>query len=766
MGFGNEKATLALAATGGKSVEKAAEWLLGETKVEPTDKRTRFETITKPPKEADHVSKTIEAFFKMSPRCRKRNLNDGTFACNQEQGSEQQQSNPVEQYAAQGGTSFDQTKYSSQGPPEAIATKRLKLAREDHVGSDDKAAVASQCGRRVLAASEYSIEPDSRPAGQHIAELSSGPHNPHTPSHKFPPPESEPRALGRAGLGPDAGTFGQLFDRSKTSPAAAKPHSKHIRSTPLAERMRPERIEDIVGQEHLLAKGCMLRALIDGDSVQSLILWGPPGSGKTTLARAIAQRVSHRYVALSAVTSGVKELREVVEEARRARRLRQQRTLLFVDEVHRFHKGQQDAFLPHLEAGDVVLVGATTENPSFELTSALLSRCRVFTLSKLESCDIVRVLRRAVGDSRRGLCVGREDALPAQVVAEEALEFLAAAADGDARVALGALEMAFEAVLSALKSAAAGRARPPEAAAGPQSRAAEMRGETGCEAASSDDLLEDTGGGCGRMSQPADEPRSTPTYAQETGGQRVEMQEEKDTRAGTATMTATAAESAEVRDGEEKRRAGPAATATTVAATVAAATGGSRPPPLVGLRDVQEAFQRSHVLYDKTGEEHYNIISALHKAMRGGDPDAALYWLARMLEGGEGPLYVARRLVRFASEDVGLADPLALPLAVAAFQACQLIGMPECDVNLAHCAAYLAMAPKSVAVYRAVKEARRVVKETGQNEPVPLYLRNAPTRLMKGLGYGKGYIYPPDHEGPVEQEYMPPSLRGRKFLQL
>ncbi|EFJ29181.1 hypothetical protein SELMODRAFT_231444 [Selaginella moellendorffii] len=406
--------------------------------------------------------------------------------------------------------------------------------------------------------------------------------------------------------------------------------------------MRPTSVNAILGQDHLLGPRGILKSLLEGDSLASVIFWGPPGTGKTTLARAIASTVSYRFVALSAVTSGVKEVREVLEEAKKAKKYGQ-RTLLFLDEVHRFNKAQQDAFLPYVEAGHVVFVGATTENPSFEINAALLSRCKVLTMNKLLPEHLEKLIKRAVLDKEKGVIVSAGISSPEMLrVEDDAVVFLAAAADGDARAALNTLEIAVLAASSSKKI--------------------------------------------------------------------------------------------------------------------------DKSVMVVTLADVKDALQRSHVFYDKTGEEHYNIISALHKSMRGGDADASIYWLARMLEGGEGPLYVARRLVRFASEDVGLADPQALPQAIACYQACHFLGMPECNVHLAQCVVYLALAPKSVAVYQAIQAAQQYVREKGQNEPVPLHLRNAPTKLMKDLGYAKGYIYPPSHSGPVEQDYMPSSLRGLKFL--
>jgi putative ATPase len=416
---------------------------------------------------------------------------------------------------------------------------------------------------------------------------------------------------------------------------------------PLAARMRPRTLDEIVGQEHLLSPGRALRRSIEGDHVASLILWGPPGSGKTTLAAVIAATTRSRFVALSAVTAGVADLRRVVEDAAKLLRATGRRTILFIDEIHRFSKSQQDAILPHVERGTVTLIGATTENPSFEVNAALLSRSRVYTLRALSDDDVLAVLRRALADSERGLGAARLTA------AEDALRYLAAYANGDARTALNALELAASVV-------------------------------------------------------PA-------------------------------------------REGETERQ--------------------------IDLATVEDAVQQRALLYDKSGEEHYNLISALHKSLRGSDPDAGLYWLARMLDAGEDPLYIVRRLIRFASEDVGMADPQALLVCVAAQQACHFVGMPECALALAQAVVHLATAPKSNALYIAYDAALHDVRET-RNDPVPLHLRNAPTRLMKDLDYGKGYAYAhddyagqPDPGDPMRpppqrlQEYLPEQLRERAYFQ-
>jgi putative ATPase len=400
---------------------------------------------------------------------------------------------------------------------------------------------------------------------------------------------------------------------------------------PLADRMRPRALDEIVGQEHLLGPGRVLRAAIESGELHSMILWGPPGSGKTTLASLMARVAGARFVAFSAVLSGVKEIRQVVAEAEVERQRRRRRTILFVDEIHRFNRAQQDAFLPHVEKGTIVLVGATTENPSFEVNSALLSRCRVYVLRALTEDDLVTILRAALTDAERGLARSAPDA------DEGALRLIAGLANGDARSALNILELAVQ-------------------------------------------------------------------LAPLAGGRR--------------------------------------------AVTEAA---------------IRDAAQRRTLLYDKSGEEHYNLISALHKSLRDSDPDAALYWMTRMLDSGEDPLYVARRLVRFASEDVGNADPRALTLTLAAKEAYDFLGSPEGELALAQATLYLALAPKSNAAYVAFNEAKADVQERPA-EPVPLHIRNAPTGLMQDLGYGRGYQYA--HDAPdarVAQEHLPESLRGRVY---
>ena len=404
------------------------------------------------------------------------------------------------------------------------------------------------------------------------------------------------------------------------------------RDQPLAARMRPRSLEEFCGQKHLIAPGRILRRLIDEDRISSMIFWGPPGVGKTTLARIIAGRTRCKFIDFSAVTSGIREIREVMKQAEEARRFGE-RTIVFVDEIHRFNKAQQDAFLPFVEKGSILLIGATTENPSFEVNSALLSRCKVFVLKALETEDLLELLRRALSDPR-----GFGD--QKVQIAEEELRALAVFANGDARTALGTLEMA-------------------------------------------------------------------------------------------------------ILNGEQDGEGGTVVTPETLA----------------------QCTSRRSLLYDRNGEEHYNLISALHKSMRNSDPDAAVYWLARMLEAGEDPLYIARRVVRFAAEDVGLADPRAVELAIACYQACHFIGVPECNVHLTEAVIYLSLAPKSnameVAYLSAKEDAVRMLAE-----PVPLQIRNAPTQLMKNLGYGDGYRYAHDYEEKLTDMYcLPDSLEGKTYYE-
>ena len=396
-----------------------------------------------------------------------------------------------------------------------------------------------------------------------------------------------------------------------------------FQNAPLADRMRPRSLEEFFGQQELMGENSFLKIAIKNDQVPSMILWGPPGSGKTTLAAIIANETNADFIKISAVTSGIKELRKTISQAEE-NAWQKKKTILFVDEIHRWNKAQQDALLPHVERGLMTLIGATTENPSFEINSALVSRSRVFVLNKLEVQDLEKIIRSALDDKERGLGKMQIE------IAPEMIKEIALLANGDARMALNTLE-----------------------AAANQSK----------------------------------------TITREL---------------------------------------------------------------------LRQIIQKSHLYYDKGGEEHYNIISALHKSMRGGDADAAIYWLARMIEGGEQPTYIARRLLRFASEDVGIADNFALVLANNVFDACHKLGYPECSVHLAQLVTYLAQSPKSVKTYFAYNKAKKDVEEYG-NLPVPMHIRNAPTKLMEKLGYGKGYKYTPveDSEG---QEYFPKEIKNRKYL--
>jgi len=408
-----------------------------------------------------------------------------------------------------------------------------------------------------------------------------------------------------------------LFDNNKNQ------------SIPLANRLRPETLEEFAGQEHLLGQGKMLRQLIERDQISSMIFWGPPGVGKTTLASIIANRTRSNFINFSAVTSGIKEIKDVMKEAEENRHLGI-RTVLFVDEIHRFNRAQQDAFLPFVEKGSIILIGATTENPSFEVNAALLSRCKVFVLKALEETDIERLLRHAL-TSEKGFAYQNVSMTDRQIKA------IASFANGDARTALNTLEMAV------------------------------LNGEI-------------------------------------------------------------------TQDGI-----------------------------VITNESMEQCIGKKSLLYDKSGEEHYNIISALHKSMRNSDPDAAIYWMNRMLSAGENPLYIARRLVRFASEDVGMADSNALQVAVAAYQACHFLGVPECDVHLTHAVTYLAMAPKSNALYTACEACKKDIREQFA-EPVPLHLRNAPTSLMEELHYGEGYEYAHNNENKLtKMQCLPDSLKDREY---
>ncbi len=402
--------------------------------------------------------------------------------------------------------------------------------------------------------------------------------------------------------------------------------------SPLASRLRPDRIEDVVGQDHLLGPARALRRSLETGNLFSVILWGPPGSGKTTIARLMAQYSKCPFESFSAVLSGVKELREIVDSAKRTHRYEGRPTILFVDEIHRFNKAQQDAFLPHVESGLIILIGATTQNPSFEIIPPLLSRTRVMTLKPLEPGDMAVILDRALKDKERGLGGLNID------IEKEALEYIISISHGDARVALNNLESA--------------------------------------------------------------------SYF--------------------------------VHADKDNRR-------------------------LLTKSAVALALDKKPLLYDKNGEEHYNLISALHKSMRGSDAQASIYWLYRMLEAGEDPLFIARRLIRFASEDIGLADPRALEIALTAYQAWERVGPPEAKLCLAQAVVYLATAPKSNSLYVAERSVRKEIEESGPL-PVPLHLRNAPTGLMKQMGYGEGYLYPHDYpDGQIRQEYLPEKVQQKVF---
>ncbi|XP_026570781.1 ATPase WRNIP1 [Pseudonaja textilis] len=441
--------------------------------------------------------------------------------------------------------------------------------------------------------------------------------------------------------------------------------AQKLEGKPLADKMRPSHLGDYVGQNQVLGKETLLRSLLEAHEIPSLILWGPPGCGKTSLAHIIAsssKKNGTRFVTLSATSAKTSDVRDVISQAQNEKRLCKRKTILFIDEIHRFNKSQQDTFLPHVECGTITLIGATTENPSFQVNSALLSRCRVIVLEKLSVEAVEALLMRAI--KSLGIQVlsqdeeltssmnanNSKDSDLCVLIERRAINTLAYLCDGDARTGLNGLQMAVQSRLTNL---------------------------------------------------------SHPSNSHECSAKQVVITEDH----------------------------------------------------------VKEGLQRSHILYDRAGEEHYNCISALHKSMRGSDENASLYWLARMLEGGEDPLYVARRLVRFASEDIGLADPLALPQAVAAYQGCHFIGMPECEVLLAQCVVYFARAPKSIEVYSAYSNVKTCLRDhQGPLPPVPLHLRNAPTKLMKNLGYGKDYKYNPMYKNPVEQEYLPEELKGIDFF--
>ncbi len=410
-------------------------------------------------------------------------------------------------------------------------------------------------------------------------------------------------------------------------------------SKPLAERMRPRNLDEFVGQTHVVGPDSLIRRAIEGDRLFSMVLWGPPGCGKTSLANIIASATESHFIQISAVLSGVKDIRSAIDEAKRQLQFSKKRTILFVDEVHRFSKSQQDSFLKHVESGLLTLIGATTENPSFELIPALMSRCRVITLNALSENDIVTVIQRALEDNERGL--GKRNL----TLSKEALHHIVKISDGDVRAALNALEITASVLFSQKNKA-------------------------------------------------------------------IEKE-----------------------------------------------------PLIISLENLEKALQRKALMYDKSGEEHYNLISALHKSLRGSDPDAAAYWLMRMIEAGEDPMYLGRRMVRFASEDIGNADPNALTVALNAVEAFRFLGHPEGDLALVQAAVYLATAPKSNSLYQTINRIKNAIAETGA-QPVPFHIRNAPTKLMKNLGYGKNYKYAHNYKNAyVPQEYLPDKLKGQIFYE-
>ncbi|KAJ7567485.1 hypothetical protein O6H91_02G150100 [Diphasiastrum complanatum] len=554
---------------------------------------------------------------------------------------------------------------------------------------------------------------------------------------------------------------------------------------PLAERMRPATVDDVIGQDHLLGPRGILRTLLDRNKISSAILWGPPGTGKTSLARAISRAVSYRFVALSADTSGVKEVRQVLEEAKRAKKHEEQ-TLFFLDEIHKFNKAQQDTFLPYVEAGHIVFIGATTENPSFEINTALLSRCKVLILKRLQPEHLSHLIERAVLDEDKGILASFPEAPTFERfrVEETAIQFLASAADGDARVALNTLELAGRTAVSRFKKTAQGSScRVFDKEDDDFISSFSFKKEFGASDRAMVGFMAKRDGNLSiskslKENVQHSQEHYTRTFKQFAGGKQVAAHTFGLDREMTSLVHAdvekevagTARESKENESfivsnsffKNSSSKFGSLSEQHNVRLETFGNASADRDPAkgsvVVTLADVREALQRSHVFYDKTGEEHYNLMSALRKSMRGGDANAGLYWLARMIEGGERPLYVARRLIRFATKEVGLADPHALVQAVACFQACQLLGDPECNVQLAQCVIYLALAPKSTAIYQGIVAAQQLVRESGQSEPVPLHLQNAPTRGGERNSYRLGRF------GPVNQEYMPPSLSEHLFL--
>ncbi|MDR1035026.1 MAG: AAA family ATPase [Deltaproteobacteria bacterium] len=517
---------------------------------------------------------------------------------------------------------------------------------------------------------------------------------------------------------------------------------------PLAQRLRPRNLDEYVGQKHLLGEGKLLRLLYQSGRVASLILWGPPGTGKTSLARLLTRNADATYVEFSAVLSGIKDVREVVESARATRKLAGRPTVLFVDEIHRFNKAQQDAFLPHVESGLITLIGATTENPSFEIIPALISRARVLVLEPLGRADLEGIIDLALSDSDRGL--GRLGL----TLEPRAREFLIMSSGGDARSLLNALELSAE-----LAAGAAASAKATEAGVGET--------EAGREGGEDAEAPTDAGAGGGKAEagREGGEDAGAPTAAGAGDGE-AETGKPGGEDAGAAKAIGAGGGEAEAgKSGGEDAGAAKAIGAEdgeTEAGKPGGVTGGEAGGTITESI-VSEAVQRKAWRYDKGGEEHYNLISALHKSLRDSDPDGALYWLARMLEGGEDPVYLLRRMIRFASEDVGEADPESLILGVSALESYRLLGSPEGDLALAQLAVHLAMAPKSNSVYAAFGSARSDARARGPLE-VPLHIRNAPTRLMKELGYGKGYVYAHDRpDAETDQEHLPDQLAGTLY---
>jgi putative ATPase len=459
---------------------------------------------------------------------------------------------------------------------------------------------------------------------------------------------------------------------------------------PLADRMRPLELEEFIGQEHIVGKGKILQRMIEEDRIFSMILWGPPGCGKTTLARIIANKTQSNFISYSAVISGIKQIKEVMEIAQTEQKTHNKRTIIFIDEIHRFNKAQQDAFLPYVEEGTIILIGATTENPSFEIISALLSRCKVFVLNKLNEIEIAILLKRSLADKKRGY--GNYNVQ----VEDDTIEFLAGCSDGDSRIAYNILEMA-------VTSFETGRAQEPENT---------------------------------HDSDKAHQLDKTKQFGQvQDPGKTKQLGQAQETNKG-----------------QQINKTGQ--TAEKISKNI---------PFRIDIPLIENIIQKKALLYDKGGEEHFNIISALHKSLRGSDPDAAVYWTIRMLESGEDPLYILRRMVRFASEDIGLADPNALSMAIAAKAAFEFIGPPEGYLAIIQTAIYLAITPKSNALYKAYSNTMEDIRRY-QSLPVPYHIRNAPTKLMKDIGYSKGYVYPHNHENAiVHQSFLPDEIKGKKY---